>query len=437
MTHGLQVQAEPVKPSSAVSGIFYRPSDPVKRLSTGLIVMHESGDFTHHFACAGLASRGYQVLCANTRYVNVQATIVWDNVALDVKASMDFIRKQAGVKKVVLFGHSGGGGVMSWYENVAENGVQVCQGSNKLTPCSNALAGMTPADAMVFLDPIPGNPFTRLVAFDPAVTAEDQFGRIDASKIDPKLDMFSPANGYSAQTPKYTSQFATRFYAGQAARMERLITLAQTRLAVIKTGKGLYPDNEPFIVGRQAAQLHSFDGQVLSHTKLPHTLLTPQGPRETNVKSIRPVGVSVVGGSLATADGRYGQAQTNAGAFKSDVRAFLSSGAIHVAKDFNISADDITGVDWHSANDSTPGNLQSIHVPLLILSATGHYWVVPSEISYNMAGSADKSLAYVFGATHGFTPCKACGVPTSQIGDPMNTTLDYVVQWLQKHFPAA
>jgi len=363
-----------VQVSPTVAGLLYSSTPPGPHNSTAVLVMHDTGDFTHHFTCAGLASRGYQVLCANGRYTNLTQTEVWDNEALDVGSAVTYLRQQPGVQKVVLLGHSGGGALMSWYQNVAENGVSVCQGANKITPCSNALAGQPRADGVVLIDPVAGIAYTRLVAFDPAVTAaaDDQFGRIDLTKLDPSLDMFSPANGFSPTDPNYSPQFVRKFFQGQGDRMNRKISLAKSRQAAIQAGQSPYPDNEPFIVGRQSAQLFSYDTNLLEHTKIAHMLLTAQGPQRTIIHSIRPLGVSVVG-DLHTSDINYGQAQTLAGAFKSDVNAFLSSFAIRVRDNYRITEDDVLGVEWASANSSTLGNLEHVHAPLLLMSATGHY----------------------------------------------------------------
>jgi hypothetical protein len=52
------------------------------------------------------------------------------------------------------------------------------------------------------------------------------------------------------------------------------------------------------------------------------------------------------------------------------------------------------------------------------------------------AKSADKTLAYVEGATHGFTPCTACaiaqGKPANYYGDTVKTLFDYIDKWLSK-----
>jgi len=61
--------------------------------------------------------------------------------------------------------------------------------------------------------------------------------------------------------------------------------------------------------------------------------------------------------------------------------------------------------------------------------------VVTTDKAYIMAGSTDKMLAYVYGATHGFTPCTACKTDPALLGDTTNITLDYIAQWIAARFP--
>ena len=144
------------------------------------------------------------------------------------------------------------------------------------------------------------------------------------------------------------------------------------------------------------------------------------------VSSHRPAGV-FVGGVLRAANGRYDGAQ--------DVRTFLRRHAsLSVdASRFLVTEDDILGVDWSTSPDSTPGGLQGVHAPLLIMPATGHYWVTPSEIAYDLAPSTDKTLAFVYGATHGFTLSPACEVDDDLVGDPQTVALEYIAGWLRDH----
>jgi hypothetical protein len=54
----------------------------------------------------------------------------WDEIALDIRSGAEFLRKQPGVSKVILFGPSGGGTSKSYYQPVAEKGTAV-QGMRK------------------------------------------------------------------------------------------------------------------------------------------------------------------------------------------------------------------------------------------------------------------------------------------------------------------
>jgi len=74
-----------------------------------------------------------------------------------VKQGVQFMRKQPGITKVVLFAHSGGGPIMALYQAVAEKGIAYCTGEEKLTQCRDDLAGLPPADGIVFTDAHPGN----------------------------------------------------------------------------------------------------------------------------------------------------------------------------------------------------------------------------------------------------------------------------------------
>jgi hypothetical protein len=116
------------------------------------------------------------------------------------------------------------------------------------------------------------------------------------------------------------------------------------------------------------------------------------------------------------------------------VDSFLSVGAIN-APNLRITDDSITGIDWASTNTATVNNVSGITTPLLIMSMTGHYWLVPSEMYYrNATHTTNKTLVFVEGATHGFTPCTACATTPGEFGDTVGETFDYVSNWLTHNF---
>jgi hypothetical protein len=106
------------------------------------------------------------------------------------------------------------------------------------------------------------------------------------------------------------------------------------------------------------------------------------------------------------------------------VRQFLAHSAIRTGPDFAITADDILGVDWASAMTSAPTNAEGITVPALVLPMTCHYLIVPDEIIFDHLSSKDKTLAFVEGAVHNFTPCRP------EYGDTVKRAFDFVDRWL-------
>ncbi|TPG57788.1 hypothetical protein EAH89_10210 [Roseomonas nepalensis] len=48
--------------------------------------------------------------------------------------------------------------------------------------------------------------------------------------------------------------------------------------------------------------------------------------------------------------------------------------------------------------------------------------------------SRDKSIAFVEGATHGFTPCEPCARAPGQSGDTMARSFDHVAAWIAARF---
>ena len=134
--------------------------------------MHRTANDMTHVACTELSARGFAVPCVNSRYANNESQVEWPLAALDVKAGMAFLRQQPGIAKAVLFGHSGGGPAMSFYQAVAERGVAYCQAPARIDPCGNDLVGLPPADGIVFADADPGQPVMVLRGLNPAAAGE-------------------------------------------------------------------------------------------------------------------------------------------------------------------------------------------------------------------------------------------------------------------------
>ncbi len=143
---------------NAVKGALYSPDPPQPAPHVGILVMHRASNFMNALACPELSKRGFLVLCMNPRSDNNEAAVRWETIPLDVKAGVEFLKKQPGITKLILWGFSGGGPTMTFYQNVAENGPSACQGKHKLVQCGNELAGLPRADGLILVDAHPGNP---------------------------------------------------------------------------------------------------------------------------------------------------------------------------------------------------------------------------------------------------------------------------------------
>src|SRR4029434_9255984 len=128
------------------------------------------------------------------------------------------------------------------------NGVAYCKGPNKLTECRDELAGLPPADGIVFADAHPSNAVNTLRGLDPAVANESN--PPDAPLI-AELNPFDPKNGFNPNGPStYSPEFQTRYFKAQADRMNRLIEMARDKLARMKRNDYPYPDDDIMVIPR-------------------------------------------------------------------------------------------------------------------------------------------------------------------------------------------
>eukprot|EP01037_Dinobryon_pediforme_P011992 gene11992-12081_t len=401
----------------ATKGALYVP-DSGPAPTVAFLTIHRTSNFLSLIATRELAKRGFMVLGMNPRSDNNEASVNFERVALDIRQGIEFLRRQPGITKVVLIGHSGGGPATTFYQATAEQGVGFCQDPHKLTQCSDDLKDLPKADAMVLLDAHPGNTVNSMRSLNPSVLDE-----ADPTKIDASLDPFDPKNGFNpAGQSVYSAEFMDRYFKAQAARMNRLIDKAQAMRAELKQGRGMTTDDAPFIVYRDRARLMDFSMSVHPGTVAPQKLIKNDGT----------VSVQIINSVRAPATQAAKQDKTlNGGTMFLTLTSFLSANAIR-AKD---SIDDI---DWCSANNSTPCALKQISVPLLITAMGGHYFIRDNEIHYEVAASKDKDYVVAEGAVHGMTPCEACSKITGQsYGNVTKNLYDYIARWTNTRFKAA
>ncbi|HWP24244.1 MAG TPA: hypothetical protein VNM15_08735 [Candidatus Binatia bacterium] len=400
---------------SSVKGALYAPEAPPKPPHVGILVMHRSSNFMNTLACTELSKRGFLVLCMNPRSDNNEALVRWETIPLDVKAGVEFLKKQPAIDKIILWGFSGGGPTMTFYQNVAENGVSVCQGPKKLVQCGGELAGLPRADGLILVDAHPGNPVNGLRSINPAVLDDRR-----PDLINPDLDPFNPKNGFNAKGPSlYPEEFKRRYFRAQAERMNRLIDKAVAMQRQMKEGKYPYPDDDVFLIVRgDGARLMQLDLTIHPGTVRPQKLIKNDGTIVTEiVKSVR----------VANPNAARQNASFENGTRFLTVKSFLSANAVRAT-------DSLDGIDHCTSNNSPPCHLPTIAVPTLVAAMGGHYFIRDNEIHYELSGAKDKDFVVVEGAEHGQTPCARCESTPGQYSDTVKNFYDYARDWINKRF---
>jgi hypothetical protein len=402
-------------PARAMGALYKPDSGPAPHV--GVIVIHRTSNFMTHPACTNLSSRGFMVLCMNTRFDNNESQVIFEQLALDVKAGLNYLKNTQHMTKVVLLGHSGGGPTTSFYQAVAENGPSFCTDPNKLTQCDNSnndFTNLPKADGIVFVDAHPGVGIIGMLrSNNPAVVNEDR-----PDLLRPDLDPFNPANGYNPNGPShYSAAFQNKYFAGQSERMNDWIAIAQRIRDEIGADKYIYTDDGPVVIGASTdAKLFNLDPTILCCTLQPHKLIQNDGSIVTEViQSVR----------TAHPENKDQNSTFDEGGRLLTVSSFLSANAIR-------STNSLDGIDYCSSNNSTPCNVQQISVPVLFTAMGGYYFIRDNEIHYNLAKSVDKDFIVAAGLLHGITPCTNCpGGPYTNV--PAHYW-DYVRDWINARF---
>ena len=399
-----------------VKAVLYRP-DSGDRPDIGVLLIHRVNNYLGHLAATELARRGFLVLTMNSRFDNNEAAVLWEQIALDVKSGVEYLKRQEGVRSVVLFGHSGGAATLSFYQAVAEKGIGYCAAPGKLTVCGKELSSLPRADALILVDASLGNPVGLLRSLNPSVVTEG-----DPKALDPALDPFSQANGFNPSgPPSYSAEFRQKYYEAQAARMNRLIASASQQAAQLIAGGGPFPDDNVFLIVRaQGARLADADPIAETATVKPRKLLRNNGSIVTElVRSVRPPG----------RPNPAANAYFEGGARLLTLKSFLTANAIR-------STHSMTGIDWCSSNNSTPCALGQIGVPLLVSAMGGNTGLRDNEWLFENAASRDKDFFVLEGATHNMEPCVECEPRKGAYNNVIKNFFNYVRDWIERPFLA-
>ena len=407
-----------VRIARRVPGVVYAPAEEVQTLRTAVLVMHSDEDYLTCPTGAELSRRGCVVLCANV--MNKEGVFFSQAEKMHaVKAAVAYLRSRKDVGKICLMGHSGGATLMTAYQAIAENGPEVFMGEEKILPYTDT-EPMLPADGLLLFDPNWGNAIMQLFSLDPAVTDETT-----GKGLDPRYDLFEPANGFDPNGSRFSEDFIRRFQQKQGERNQAILTHALERFEAIQAGKGLYADDEPLVIpgadqGFLNNKLYAQDTRLMAHTEGEYPLLHGDGTETVEViRSLRgpenPVSLT---------DRFCG------GARMMTVMNYLSSYAVRTDSEYGYDESSVYGIDWSSTYNSPVGNVEHIHVPTLIVGMTAGWEYLASETIYRHCAAQDKHIAFVEGATHKFYPDRAREAYPGQFGDTIKTLHDYAARWL-------
>ena len=324
-------------------GVRYVPKGkPSKTLA---VYMHPSSTLQLLPMPPAMARAGVHVLCAGSRFAKNDTPLIMEKVVLDLGAYIRHAKEAWGYEKILLCGWSGGGSLSLFYQSQAEKPTITQAPAGE--PIS--LKNLIPADAMIFQAAHLSR--ARMLAewIDPSVTDEN-----DPDTRDLELDIYNPR---CPNQPPYSLDFIKRFRAAQLARMRKKTAWVKESLHELKTHGGDEVERG-FVTYRTMADLRFMDPAIDPNDRKPRWCYL--GKPET--ANTGPVGI-----------GRF-----------STLRAWLSQWSV----------DD--------SNADGPRCAASITVPLLAIENSADDAVPQphARIIHDAAGSRDKTMRVIKGATH-------------------------------------
>jgi pimeloyl-ACP methyl ester carboxylesterase len=318
-----------------------------KPSKTLTVYMHPSSTLQLMPMPQAMAKAGVHVLCAASRFAKNDTPLVMEKVLLDLGAYLRHAREVWGYQRIVLCGWSGGGSLALYYQSQAE-----CP-SVTHTPAGDPLdlkaARLPAADAMIFQAAHLSRAQILSEWLDPSVRDE-----ADPDARELELDIYNPD---CPNRPPYTKAFLARFRAAQLERMRRRTAWVKENLERLRK-RGGDEMERGFVTYRTMADPRFLDPAVDPNDRRPGWCYL--GKPET--ANTGPVGIA-----------RF-----------STLRAWLSQWSVD---------------DSHADG---PRCAKSVSVPLLAIENSADDAVPQphTRIIYDAAGSADKSMQVIRGATH-------------------------------------
>lgn len=323
--------------------IFCRLVAPPAGAQTAYVLIHPTSNFHNHYLAPPLVARGRAVLMVNTRFVANDSMLLMERAMQDLGAAVRHLR-EAGYRRVVLIGNSGGGALVAMYQQHAEHLGIVDTPDGR--PFAIEATELPPADAIAMTCAHPGRAEQLLSKIDPSVSDER-----DAESCDASLDMYA-----AHHPPPYDAQWLVRYREAQAARLRRITDWVLARLRHLETVRPAEAADEAFVIHRTQAD--------------PRLLDLSLDPNDRKVGTIQ--------GNAAHAN-----FSSNGLARFCTLRSFLSQWS-----------------PWHTRAHG-PACLARTSVPVLVVNHTADQTVFPSHIEAWLDAAAGRGIRYdLRGAPH-------------------------------------
>ena len=383
--------------NNGVEAVLFQSIERHENNQIAILIMHSDMSYLNFKPSYYLAKRGFTILNANVRNPDGRQ----DLKMLDVLEGVLYLKGLKGVQKVILLGHSGGATLMSAYQAIAQNGVEIFQNDAMVIQHMD-IGKLIEADGIMLLDSNFGNGAMTLLSVDPSV---DNY----------QLDIYD-----QDLTVPYSTEFKQQFFLSQGKRNNEIIKQARERLTLIEQGKGILEDDEPFFVKgasqtKPCNKMINQDITLFSHTKEAYPLLHKDHSFTNEV-------------IYCTRKPWYPSKNPThymMGALSTTIKGYLSGRAVKALDHYELTDCEVKGIDWNSSYCNTPGNVQYINGPILIMGMVDSYEFLASELIYKMCPSQDKTIAFCEGIGH-MLLCK---------DEQMNNAMyDYIQKWIEGRF---
>lgn len=387
-------------------GVLWLPS--TGKPKTCVLMAHPRAEFGHHYSIPFWVEAGYAAFGFNTRYLNNDATMLHENLMLDLAAAIKFLREEEGFVRIVMLGNSGGGSLFAYYDSQARTpkGQRVASPPGGGPPDLNQFELPT-ADAFIILAAHPGQGMVLMNCLDAAVVDES-----DPFASNAALDMYDERNGFKAPpaTSSYSKDFIEQYRAAQRARCARIDAIARRHIAEAGEARatmradgfaGTPGEHRNYVARRAMAPRYLIVYRTQANPNYCDLSIDPSERVVGSIISPRPdlANYSAFGlGRIVTPD------------------AWLStwSGLSSYAK--------------------TAANLPKVLVPTLVVGANADQDIFLSDVrsEYEVSGASDKTLAFIEGAEH----FMRAGGTKAHLGDPRPRLMKTLVEWTRARFPA-